>query len=310
MPGHSSNISNPLSDFQPDELHGSMDKTLQRMTQYLTQLQNIEKELYNSLRNNPDMDGSEKDMLVNKINALSDKREALNNEIKNLGDKAKLDLTVDFQSFQQQMRIVQAAEEQLNESKNKLRLLNDEKLNKLRLVQINTYYNKRYDALSDMMKQIIIFVVIAIIFAIIMQQGYIPVNIGSIVLTIYLPIGIVYFYLYYLDIVARSKRNFDEYDWQFDHNKELTEDDTEQDSSETDKYLGSEGKKNEECVGEECCTDGMRYDEEMQQCVTEEGMTNALTQGVFSSNPTVVNYNNGNEPVEPFSNNFDNYASF
>tara|TARA_B100000035_G_C21011624_1_gene559884 strand:+ start:188 stop:1108 length:921 start_codon:yes stop_codon:yes gene_type:complete len=302
-------ISNPLANFQPDNLHGGMDKALKRMAEYLIQLQNIEKDLYKSLRNNPEMDNSEKEAIVNKINGLSDKREALNEEIKALGEKAKRDMTVDFQTFQQQMRIVNAAEEQLNESKMKLRLLNDEKLNKLRLVQINTYYNKRYDALGDMLKQFILFVVIAIIFAIIMQKGFIPANIGTVILTIYVAVAAVYFWLYYLDIAARSKRNFDEYEWIFDPNRETNEDS--ENSEDSSKWLGNPKKKPDECVGEDCCTDGMKYDESLQQCITEEGMANALTQNVFSSRNTTLDYvNNTESSVQGFSNSTDNFATF
>ena len=256
------------------------------------------------------MDNSEKESIVNKINLLSDKRESLNSEIKSLGQQAKVDLTIDFQTFQQQMRIVEAAEEQLNESKMKLKLLNDEKLNKLRLVQINTYYNKRYDALGDMVKYIILFLVIAIIFAIVIQKGFIPGNIGSLILTIYVALGLVYFYLYYLDIQSRSKRNFDEYEWIFDPNRE-TKEDEDKDSGEGDAYLGVNKKNTDECVGEDCCTDGMKYDETIQQCVTEEGMSNALTQNVFSSKNVVIDYNNkNNNSIQPFSNSNDNFASF
>lgn len=301
-------VSNPLSSFQTD-IQGNLDKTLKSMTKYLIELQGVEKDLYNSLRNNPGMDANEKEAIVSKINMLSDKRESLNNEIKSLGEQAKLDLTIDFQTFQQQMRIVEAAEEQLNESKIKLKLLNDEKLNKLRLVQINTYYNKRYDALGDMTKYIVLFIVVAIIFAIIIQRGIIPGNIGSIILTIYVALGISYFILYYLDIQARSKRNFDEYEWVFDANRE-TEEDEDKDSGEGDVYLGVTKKNTDECIGEECCTDGMKYDETIQQCVTEEGMANALTQNVFSSKNTVIDYNNNSNSIQPFSNSSDNFASF
>ena len=80
-------ISNPLSSFQTD-LQGNLDKTLKSMTQYLIELQGVERDLYNSLRNNPEMDNSEKESIVNKINLLSDKRESLNSEIKSLGQQA------------------------------------------------------------------------------------------------------------------------------------------------------------------------------------------------------------------------------
>ena len=56
-------ISNPLSSFQTD-IQGNLDKTLKSMTKYLIELQGVEKDLYNSLRNNPGMDANEKEAIV------------------------------------------------------------------------------------------------------------------------------------------------------------------------------------------------------------------------------------------------------
>ena len=95
-----------------------------------------------------------------------------------------------------------------------------------------------------------------------------------------------------------------------DPNRE-TKEDEDKDSGEGDAYLGTNQKNAEECVGEDCCTDGMKYDETIQQCVTEEGMSNALTQNVFSSKNVVIDYNNkNNNSIQPFSNSNDKFASF
>ena len=292
----------------------NLEETLNNLTGYIRQLQGVEESMYKVLRNNPNITDLEKEEAVSQINELSAKREALNQEIASLGERAKVDLKVDFQAFQQQMRIVEAAERQLNESKIKLKLLNDEKLNKLRLVQINTYYHKRYDALSSLVKKFVLFLALAIIIAVLMQRGILPASIGSIIMAVYFALGFVYFYIGYADISQRSKRNFDEYEWPFDRNMDSSEL-GEYDSSEECAYTGENCKSSETCVGEECCTTGMTYDETAGKCIpdgkcgTEEGMTNALTQNMFSSRPEVVQVAD-NGPVKPFSNNFENFASF
>ena len=45
------------------------------------------------------------------------------------------------------------------------------------------------------------------------------------------------------------------------------------------------------------------------KCNTEEGMTSALTQNMFSSRPEMVQVSD-NGPVKPFSNNYESFASF
>ena len=54
----------------------------------------------------------------------------------------------------------------------------------------------------------------------------------------------------------------------------------------------------------------MKYDDSIQQCITEEGMANALTQNVFSSKNTTVDYVNNTGSVQGFSNSTDNFATF
>ena len=173
-----------------------INNTLEQLTKYLLELQGLERNLYSILRNNPNIEDSEKEQIVRDINDLSAKRDDLNKQIKDLAESSKLELQVDFQTFQQQMRIVEAAEQQLNESKIKLKLLNDEKLNKLRLVQINTYYQKRYGALSEFIGSIVFFIIILILISWVISKGWIPASVGSIIIIIYVALGIVYFLLY------------------------------------------------------------------------------------------------------------------
>lgn len=308
-----SDMNNPFES-KENMKTSDLEETLNDLTSYIRQLQGVEQSMYKVLRNNPNISDVDKEEAVSQINELSAKREELNHEINSLGERAKLDLKIDFQAFQQQMRIVEAAERQLNESKIKLKLLNDEKLNKLRLVQINTYYLKRYDALSSLIKRFVLFIAIAIVIAVLMQKGILPGSIGSIIMAVYFALGFAYFYIGYMDIVSRSKRNFDEYEWPFDRNMDSTEL-GEYDSSEGDIYTSADGGNNEPCMGEACCSKGMVYDETEGKCVskskcdTEEGMTSALTQNMFNSRPEMVQVND-NGVVKPFSNNYENFASF
>ena len=307
-------MNNPFQGNNDKIKTSNLEETLNDLTSYIRQLQGVEQSMYKVLRNNPNISDVDKEEAVSQINELSAKREELNHEINSLGERAKLDLKVDFQAFQQQMRIVEAAERQLNESKIKLKLLNDEKLNKLRLVQINTYYLKRYDALSSLVKKFVLFIAIAIVIAVLIQRGILPGSIGSIIMAVYFALGFVYFYIGYMDIASRSKRNFDEYEWPFDRNMDSTELD-EYDSSEGDVYTSADSGKNEPCIGEACCTTGMTYDETAGKCIpdgkcgTEEGMTSALTQNMFSSRPEIVQVSD-NGAVKPFSNNYESFASF
>ena len=57
----------------------------------------------------------------------------------------------------QSMAAVDVLENELNQSKIRLNLIEDQMSNKLRLVEINTYYSKQYNSYSKLMKTIVFF---------------------------------------------------------------------------------------------------------------------------------------------------------
>ena len=96
---------------------------------------------------------------------------------------------------------------------NVIKSLEDVEQNKLRLVQINDYYSKRYDAETKIVKKVIIVLVAFLILSILSYKKLMPPVIAAIFCGFLLFISFFIIYAGHTDIESRDKLVFDEYDW-------------------------------------------------------------------------------------------------
>lgn len=87
---------------------------------------------------------------------------------------------------------------------------------KKRMIELNTYYSKRFNAQAGVVKLFIYTCVPVLILAILANAGLIPTTIAGFIIVIIIVTGLIYIYAAVSDINRRSKMNFDEYEWEFD----------------------------------------------------------------------------------------------
>jgi hypothetical protein len=87
---------------------------------------------------------------------------------------------------------------------------------KKRMIELNTYYGKRFNAQAGVVKLFIYTCVPVLILAILANAGLIPTTIAGFIIVIIIVTGLIYIYAAVSDINRRSKMNFDEYEWEFD----------------------------------------------------------------------------------------------
>jgi hypothetical protein len=158
---------------------------------------------------------------------------------------------------------IDIVEKELNASKKRLNLLEAQKNNTLRLVEINTYYGKRYRAHSKLMKTIVFICIPIIILSILANKGIVPPNIHAFLVGIIIFIGIFFIGLQLIDISNRDNMNWDEYNWYFDRESAPTASESSSSSSDSNPWATSSFT----CVGAACCYDGSTYDETHNICV-------------------------------------------
>jgi hypothetical protein len=284
----------------------------------IQQLQDMEKQLYTNLdtysANGTNLD--KQTATISKINELSQMRismfEELDEMYKSLQGRAaqtRVDLV-------DQMVVTGVIEKELNNAKKYLNALNSDKNNKMRMVEINTYYSQKYRAQSSLMKAVIIISLVLLVLGVIAKKGLVPQSIMSGIIGIWILISAIYIIIQIFDLSRRSNMNFDEYNWAWnpnDTNPTVIQYDKEQLNLATtslqedaNNFTSSLGIG---CVGENCCADGTTYNKDKQKCVEAfGGMQKAVSYVEDPISPCPWKLKN--TTVTPFNKCQDSYVRF
>ena len=252
---------NNSSDFE----FSSMQERNQQTLTDIKNLQEMEQQLYTSLEQNATrntLTQEQKDQIVNKINEISQMRLNLYANLKDIYSFFQQNVSSSRTTLAEQMMAIDIVENELNESKRRLQLLEDEKYNKLRLVEINTYYGKKYNAHANVMKTVVIICIPLLILGLLSNRGLLPQNIANILMAIIIIIGVFAIGAQILDISNRDNMNYDEYDWAFKESDAPTDNNNTLENNPWDFESPSL-----ECVGAACCNDQSTYDTEKNLCV-------------------------------------------
>ncbi len=318
-----------------NNLQSGNEKTLED----IKNLQQYEKELYDNLEQNSfngKLTAEEKQSIINKINQISQMRINLYDNLKNMYGFLQQNASNTRNTLDEQMIAVQIVENELNNSKRKLKALEEEKNNKIRLVEINNYFGKQYSSHSKTMK-IIVFTCIPIILLTIMyNNGLLPDILYNILTGLIIVAGIIFLGRNLVDIWNRDNMNYDEYDWAFyQENAPL------QNASiaPVDSSNSPWSMPTMTCIGSGCCYEGTTYDETKNMCIpgsvtnpSSTGSTDATTTSTTATPTTQTNvtesmvgnifskysYNNNTQKtkqlstsgVKPFTDNYTQFATF
>jgi hypothetical protein len=281
----------------------------------------MEQQLFSNLETKPNLTSQEQQQIVTKMNQLSNMRINLYKTVGNVNNYFQNALTSSQGTLQEQTAAISIIEEELNKSKQRLEMLQQEKTNKIRLVEINDYYGSKYAEHGRLMKIIIFTLVPIIILAVLNNKSILPNNIYYGLLVIVSIIGAWFFWKTVYSIILRDAMNYQEYDWFFNPNwaPERTGG-----VGLDDPWLTLTAKGT--CVGQACCSDGQIWDSTLGQCigtstviedtpdVTESFMTESMVNQVLSKGSTNkykqdVTLNAINQIKPSNSDSFINYRS-
>ena len=224
-------------------------------------LQQIEQQFFTSLETNPNLSREQQEKILDKINRITSMRLNLYNTLSGINNFFQNALQNSVGTLKQQVTTIAIVENELNQSKRRLEVLETEKNNKIRLVQINNYYSDKYVEHSQLMKIVIFTLIPVIIITFLHNKTILPDTIYYILLVIISIIGSFNFLHTYISIIMRDNMVYDEYDWKFDASTAPT---ASADSS-GDPWLTNTNTGI--CVGEFCCSQGQVYDASLNVCV-------------------------------------------
>ena len=253
---------------EPD--FSSMQERNEQTLSDIRNLQQVEQELYDSLEKNGDMSNERNEKIMKQISEISQMRTNLYANLNEIYSFFQQNVASSRTTLAEQMMAIDIVENELKESKRKLQLLEDEKYNKLRLVEINTYYGKQYNAHAWLMKTIVIICIPIFILSILKNIGILPGAIASIIIAIIIIIGIIYIGRQLIDMSNRDNMNYDEYDWYF--NKDNAPSNST--STNTEDPWATPSMV---CVGSQCCNEYSTYDPVKNLCIPNASTTESTS---------------------------------
>ena len=190
--------------------------------------------------------------------------------------------------------LTEVMDAQLKDARDQLDAINASRYEKERMIELNTYYSKRFMAQSGVMKIFIYMCIPILILSVLANMGFLPNYIAGFMIIAAIVIGITYLYAAVHDINRRDKMNFDEYTWEFDPSRvgSLVNPTVSGGSSATSKLSG--------CYESACCNPPATiWDPKSSTCVVQNAqgggssVQGASTQPTIASNATPTSSSTG-----------------
>lgn len=249
----------------------------------ITDLQQMEEQLLNSLETNPNLTYQQQQDIIQKMNQLSSMRISLYQTLSGVNGFYESALSSSIGTLQEQTAAIAIVENELNQAKERLEMLQQEKNNQIRLVEINDYYGEKYAEHSQLMKIFIFTLVPIIILVFLKSKGIIPNFLYTVLVVIIALIGIYFFVYRFASVITRDNMNYQEYDWYFDPNSAPTGS-----TNSNDPWAGGIPGS---CIGQECCSAGQTYDASINQCIGDSTVESFVTESMVNK---VLTKNSGN----------------
>jgi len=263
---------------------------------YIQELQTIEQGIFTNLeQNGSSMTQAEQNQLLQQMNDISQMRINLYQSLSGLNSLFQNSLTNSRDTLDEQIVAIGIVEEQLNEAKTRLQLLEQEKNNNIRSIEINDYYSQRYEMHTRLMKIIIFMLVPIIILAILYNKGILPKIIYLGLISVIGIIGFYFLFTTYFSMIRRDNMNYQEIDWDFNPNNvnnSTTSSNQIVDSSNNDPWestTSTSGAFSSVCTGAECCNTYETFDASLNKC--QILATSYGTRDINSTSGTNLNAN-------------------
>lgn len=203
-----------LTDY--DLGYSELSQNIKNILDQIKELQEKEENLFTELETT--IDAPEKELLLEQINSVAAQRISLYNNLKLLFNGNLVSNINTSNTLTSQELIIKNIEDELNKQKDKINKKNQEFMNKLRLVQNNTYYSKKYTDQAQLLLTLIIICIILISISFLKRLEFIPTSLITILIVLVLFIGIIIIYRKIMDMSLRNNLDYDSYDFPFNKN--------------------------------------------------------------------------------------------
>jgi len=231
-------------------------------------LQDIEKGLFTTLEAglaNDKITEDEKLKIINKINDISNMRVNLYKNLNGMYGFLKNNIYSTRDTIAEQTSAIEIVENELNEAKGRLKVVQQDNNNKIRLVEINTYYGDKYSDYAGTMKALVILCIPIFILTLLLNNNIIPSKVYVGLLVIIGIIGIFYIGKRILQSLSKDNMNYDQYNWNTQRSN-LPAINTENPEGTENPWESTSSK----CEGGACCPENYSYSTVENKCISSE----------------------------------------
>jgi hypothetical protein len=199
-----------ISDNDNSDLAMGVQNTLEN----IKMIQSLESEIYDKLLKNDitqELSSEEKQKLLNELTNLSTIKINLYDSIKDTYHSSVTTMATSQQSIMEQLAAIKIVEAELKNSAARMNDLDSENINTMRMIEINRYYEEKYNDYSGFIKYLILFIVTLLIIYILNKKLFISDNIYKILLFIVILCGVIVLGKYYYKMMFRSNMVYQEY---------------------------------------------------------------------------------------------------
>ena len=260
------------------DIEDNYEKTLEN----ISNLQTAEKDLYTQLEglssaNTKDIVSAQND-IVTKINNLSATRIQLFKSLALNYMAVKQNTANSKYDVIDQLTVLKMVEDQLNKSKQYINSIEASNMNQMRMVEINSYYSKRYNSHTSLIKILIIVSVLILLVILLKKYNIISQEVSNVIISIILFISIIVFASKGYDLIKRNNMDYDDYDI-LSSLPTPSSSSSPSSSKNTNSLNISLG-----CVNGNCCSSTMIYDSEKNKCINMPPETFTTLSQCSSSN--------------------------
>lgn len=225
---------------------------------HIKQLQETEMQAFRELENKTGaitLTPEEKSNLITKINDLSATRENLYDSLRENHDFYSKNLTSAQHTLVQQTDALEVVERELNRSKRRVALVNEERINRLRLVEINRYYGAKYKHHTAILKNVTFMFAILLVIVMMNNTGKLPPMVFKSLLVIVMTIGLYAIIKELFDAYTRDNMVYAQYNWSkvspdLEHPGNLTG---------SNIFNSGDDPNDGTCKNQECCGSGFTW---------------------------------------------------
>ena len=235
------------------------DKNTELST-YIDQLAKAEQQLIEQI--SITKDAKEQARLANNLILIQDTRTSLINALSSINAYYSQNLTGSSHTLEQQTNAVAIMDKEMRQAKKRLAYINEQKENKLRVVEINQYYSASYAEWTYLVKVLIITIVaFAIVINITTYFPRLPYGVYSILMFTISVVSLYYIFITIISIYSRDTMVYDEYNWNFNINSapQINPNASFKNSFALPSMMS--------CIGENCCQEGTLWKNDIGKCV-------------------------------------------